>query len=464
MTAAAFNPSESLRSATTERDQYLRRTEAIREVATSATRDLTADEDTAINSALDQVERLDRDIATLQRQERAAAAQAVPAVDPALPAAPAAPAGPSVLTREVAKPPGILFAQMALARALFKDDSYAAQSWAREKHDPLLEWSLNRQHEQLARATVAVGDTTTSGFAEQIAGFDRNAAEFIELLRNESVLMQLGARQLQFGTRRNIEIPRQTGGVSGGYVGEDAPIAVEAIALDKINLTPKKAATIVVISRELAQYSDPAALVIVRDDMVAGVAGAMDTRACTASAGSATAPAGLLNGGGTAAGLATGTAVENITADLLAAQSGLDTANIPSGGWVLILNTQERNRAMAALDSLGNYPFRDEVIRGTLWGHRLLVSNAMAAGTVSLIAARQVLHAESPSPLIDTSTDAAVHMSDAPDADIGGAGLATPVASLWQRDLIGTRVIFEHDLLKRRAAAEFHITACDWIN
>lgn len=366
---------------------------------------------------------------------------------------------------EKSKPQGILFAQMACALGLHRGNIAQAINWADRTHkdDHLLRWALEQGPEILNRATVAEGDTTTVGWAEEVVGFSREAAQFIELLRAQSVMMRVPMREVQFGTVRNYEFPRQSGGIGGNWVGENAAIPVDALAFDNVALTPYKASSIVVITRELAQYSDPSAMALVRDDMIEGLATFIDSKFVTNDAVSAgISPAGVFNGGATGTASAASTQIERITADLLELVNFLDAANVPSTSRTLIMNTQERNLLVSALDSLGNYPFRDEVGGGSIWGMQVVASNTMTATNVGLVEGTQIIRGVGQSPMVDVSGDATVHMSDTPSEDLGGALDPTPIVSFYQRDLLGTRTQFETSWVKRHDACAALTTSVNW--
>jgi len=454
-------PTEAIKNLELERDQELMRAEAMQSIWEGADRSPTDDEQSAFDAKMLRIDQIDQQIANQEKLIRAAERRAVvvePETEVPVPAGSAARTG-------LNRPPGILFAQIACGLGLHRGNASQAIHWARDKFkdDALLHWALDNGPEMLARTAVATGDTVADGYAEQIAGFRREASEFIELLRAESIMLRIPMRELQFGTVRNYELPRQSGGIGGNWVGEDKAIPADALSFDNIPLFPFKASSIVVITRELAQYSEPSAMALVRDDMVEGLSRFIDTKFVSDDAASTTiSPAGVFAGGGTVTAAAAGTPVERITADLLGLVNDLDTANIPSNARTLIMNTQERNYLMATLDSLGNYPYRNEVGGGSIWGMNIVASNTMTATNVGLIEASQVIRGVAPSPLVDVSGDATIHLDDSPADDIGGASDPTPIVSFYQRDLLGTRTIFETSWVKRHDAAVSLAASVDW--
>ena len=67
---------------------------------------------------------------------------------------------------------------------------------------------------------IALRSDTAGGY---LVGTDHLAAEFVELLRNRTLLVQLGGRVLS-GLRGNVDIPTQTGAATAYWLGEDDAI------------------------------------------------------------------------------------------------------------------------------------------------------------------------------------------------------------------------------------------------
>src|SRR5690606_5669405 len=102
------------------------------------------------------------------------------------------------------------------------------------------------------------------------------ASEFIELLRPQTLIGRIpgGLRRVPF----NIRMQRQTAGVSGAFVGEGLPKPVNKLEFDAVTLGHAKAAVIVVMTMELARFSDPSAEGVVRQDMIDGLSAYLDKR------------------------------------------------------------------------------------------------------------------------------------------------------------------------------------------
>ena len=106
------------------------------------------------------------------------------------------------------------------------------------------------------KAAVAVGDTATSGWASQLVYYDNLAAEFYGLLYPKTIIGRIpGLRRIPF----NVRIGGTSSGSSSGWVGEGTPIPASAMAFTSLTLGHSKAASLVVMTRELATMSNPQA-------------------------------------------------------------------------------------------------------------------------------------------------------------------------------------------------------------
>lgn len=95
---------------------------------------------------------------------------------------------------------------------------------------------------------------------------------FIEILRNRSVALAMGARNLS-GLVGNVTFGRQTGKASVTWQGGDgASVTATDQALGQISLTPKTAIAITDVSEQLLRQSTPSAEQFVMADLAADIA------------------------------------------------------------------------------------------------------------------------------------------------------------------------------------------------
>lgn len=95
---------------------------------------------------------------------------------------------------------------------------------------------------------------------------------FIDILRNRSVALSMGARQLS-GLTGNVTFARQTGKASVTWQGGDgASITASDQALGQLSMTPKTAIAITDVSEQLLRQSTPSAEQFVMADLASDIA------------------------------------------------------------------------------------------------------------------------------------------------------------------------------------------------
>ncbi len=97
-------------------------------------------------------------------------------------------------------------------------------------------------------------------------------AELIELLRAESVVASMGATILNDLQGSPVQIPRQSGGATAYWVGENIAITASDLTLEQLSLTPKKVGCLVKLSNTLLKLSNPSAEALVRRDIAVALA------------------------------------------------------------------------------------------------------------------------------------------------------------------------------------------------
>lgn len=224
--------------------------------------------------------------------------------------------------------------------------------------------------------------STASGTAKggNLVATDLLAASFIDVLRNKMVLNTLGAQFLT-GLQGNVAIPRKTAASSAYWVAENvAPTeSTNAPAFDQVTMTPKTLGAYVDISRRLMLQSSLDIENLVRNDLAASIAVAMDGAAI---AGSGTnKPTGVLNTSGigsvtlgTNGGAPTWAMVTNLVREV-------DIDNALNGAAAFLTNGQVKaklsNTSKQTSGVEGNFILGPDV--NTLYGYPLVVSQQMPA-------------------------------------------------------------------------------------
>jgi len=314
----------------------------------------------------------------------------------------------------------------------------------------------------LGRAAVAIGTTTDPTWAAPLVQYQRMVADFIELLRPETIIGRLtGYRSVPF----NIKIPRQTAGATANWVGEGLSKPVSRLSFDDITMPWAKVAVIVVITQELARFSTPSAEQLVRDDLIAAVAQFLDSQFIdpTVAPVAGLKPGSITNGvvpipssPGTVGGITT-----DLATAMLAMSNALQTVGRPvwlmSPAAAMYLATLRTAQDVFAFPSMSGAANGVGGMTGlSLMGVPVIVSNAIpVAGGVSniiLLDQSQLMIADDGETTIDTSTEASLQADSAP------ATPPTPLISLWQQNLLGIKAERYIYWMIRRAGAVQIIT------
>lgn len=203
---------------------------------------------------------------------------------------------------------------------------------------------------------------------------------FIDILRNRSVSMNMGARVLS-GLQGNVVFPRQTGKASVTWQGgEGATVTASDQTLGQLSMTPKTAIAITDVSEQLLQQSSPSAEAFVMADLARDVAiDGVDSAVINGTGGAQ--PLGIKNTTGVTTGQDAATATY---AKVLAFVSTAAGANAIRGnpGWVT-------NAAGAAVlmqkqrfTSTDTPLWDGNILDGSLIGFRAMSSEQLAASNL----------------------------------------------------------------------------------
>ncbi len=314
------------------------------------------------------------------------------------------------------------------------------------------------------KAAVAAGSTTDAGFTALVEN-QLMTGEFIDLLRPQTIVGKLsGVRNVP----QNIRIPRATSGTSASWIGEGKPAPITNAAFADLEVGAHKLGAIAVFTEELLRRSEPAAEMLVRDDLLAAVVQAVDVAFIDqANAGIAgVKPASIANAATTA--VASGVTAAHVRADVKAAYGAFVAANQPiaSGVWVMHPSTALSLSMMVnATTGLREFPGVDFVTGGTFEGLPVVLSTnvpgtAVAGYDVVLAVQNEILVAEG-GLAIDASREASLEMDSAPVHD---SKTPTPaqLVSLWQTGAVALKAIRGITWVKRRPAAVYRISAAKY--
>ena len=146
----------------------------------------------------------------------------------------------------------------------------------------------------LTRATYVTSGATTGGNLVQTDLLDQ---DFIEFLRNRSVMLAAGVRTMP-GLQGNVAIPRRSAVATTYYLSsQTTAITQSESTFDQVTLSPKNLAALSKYSRQTLLQSTPGIEQLVRTDLIDGINVAMDLGILNGS-GSSGQPTGIMQTSG----------------------------------------------------------------------------------------------------------------------------------------------------------------------
>jgi len=387
-----------------------------------------------------QVKALDADLQRWRELEKLqiTTAQPVPVVVPGRAALPVITVRPNV-------PPGMAFVRAACARLVCATTKQDPVEYAKRWQDSTPEVAL------FLKAATAPGTATDATWAAPLVN-QNISSEFIELLRPATILGKIpNLRTVPFNTK----VPAQTGGGTYGWVGEAKPKPVTKLAFSSVALGYAKAAGIIVMTKELVKLANPDAEMLVRNDMVKGIAQFLDAQfidpAVAAVAG--VNPASITNGAPTAA------ATTNPMADILGLINHFASNNIDVTGVTFIMSPANALSLSFRSNIDGSPQYPGVTINGGSWKGLNFVTSTAAGTNVIALQPDLVLYASDPNVEIDASEQASLQMDSAPASP---ADATTVYVSLWQTNSIGMRAEQFVNWARANTNAVKYLTATAW--
>lgn len=297
--------------------------------------------------------------------------------------------------------------------------------------------------ELVSRADQTVGTTGTSGWASQLV--QTAYADFLSSLAPGSAAARVFAMGLQVPFREGKETfrapYRNSMPAALPWVGEGQPIPVREFGFDNLAMTPKKMASISVLSRELARKGGEAAVrTLLREDAELS----LDAGFFSDAAGDTETHAGILNGITIGTGYGGGdlAAFEH---DVGAILEVIGPRN--SGSIAYVVSTYTAERLVLRFPDFKSPVFASQAVSDT----RLI---GIDAGSLATSFGGFD---------VDASIDAVVHMSDEPLEIVSdNPTTADPVRSLFQTDAIALRIIGEACWGARKANIVHAIDGVTW--
>ena len=246
----------------------------------------------------------------------------------------------------------------------------AARSSGREAQGIMVPADVLRR--ALNTGTTGTNPGDTGGYA---IATDLLSQSFIDMLRNRSVL--LGMATPLGGLTGNVDIPTQTGGGQGFWLGEDEDAGESSIDLGNVQLSMKTVGTYYEMTRSFLKQSSIDGEALVRRDIAQSLGLTMDYAGFYGT-GSATMPLGLANLTGINAVPFVG--VQPTYAELVAMETAIasDNADVDSMAYVANAAFRGAMKTSQKFDGTNGAPVWEE--GGTVNGYRAEITNQAAAG------------------------------------------------------------------------------------
>ena len=225
----------------------------------------------------------------------------------------------------------------------------------------------------LNSSTTGTGGENSGG---NLIATNLMASSFIDILRNRSTIMQLGATL--GGLVGNVDIPRQVSASQGYWIGEDEDAGKGNTGFGLISGSPKTAAAYFDITRRMLMQSTPDAEALVRRDLATALALTIDAAGYYGT-GTDKQPRGIANHTGINA--VTFKAEQPSFGELVAMETEISADNADVASMAYVADSHFRGHAKTTL--------RHEGVAGTIWevgntvnGYRTEITNQIRRGDV----------------------------------------------------------------------------------
>lgn len=229
---------------------------------------------------------------------------------------------------------------------------------------------------EVQKRDLTVGTAANGGY---LVATDLLAGNFIDLLRNRTVVGQLGAVMLD-GLVGNVAIPKMTAAATAYWLTNEATAITESQqTLAQLSLTPKNVGAYTEISRQLMMQSTPSADTMVMNDLAKVLAIAIDLAALEGS-GASGQPTGISATSGI--GSVTGTSLAY--AGMLEFQTDVAGSNALAANCAYVTTPAVAALLSARVKVSSTYsPLWDgNVLDGNVCGFRGMATNQVTAASM----------------------------------------------------------------------------------
>jgi len=317
----------------------------------------------------------------------------------------------------------------------------AARATRRCGLDELVPLVRSDRAQRILKAAVSAGRLGDDGFGSILADWRVASGAFFGSLRTASVFFRLwdsGGRRVPTQTRLGIVSSNAT----AWSRNEGQPIPITTLTLTGPSITLHDAASMIVMTREVAENMSAEANNLVATELRGAVAQTVDVEFFD-----------LIMDSGTPSTPSLGNDLDSFKADV---RWLFDQVSMAGGRSFLFAMDRATANAATFYDDRGAM----SPMGGELFGIPAMVSDAIPAGTLRLIRADDLALALDPIRL-DASDEAAIQMLDNPTNN-SVTPTATNMVSLFQTDGVALRAVvsFAAELVKADAIAE--VTDIAW--
>lgn len=222
---------------------------------------------------------------------------------------------------------------------------------------------------QVERRTLLVGSTAASLYPEQ-----HRDDLFIDVLRARLIVGQLGATVLD-NLVGDQDIPRQVTSSTAQWVAEDGSLSETDMTIDDVTLAPKTVGAVTSYSRRTLINALPAIENLVRSDLSAVIASAIDQKALLGD-GTGNTPTGVAN----ATGVNSGSLSTPTWAQVLAMISAVQGRNADLGtfAWAMAPDAVAKLRSTVRVATTDSVMLMES--QNTLAGYPVAVSTVLTTG------------------------------------------------------------------------------------
>lgn len=269
-------------------------------------------------------------------------------------------------------------ARYSLMRAL---NASATNDWSKAGLEREVNLAAAGQLKRDARGFFVPHDILMRGLSKgavgkggEIVATELLADQFIDILRNKTVMAQLGMQMLT-GLDGDLDLPKKTSGSSFQWIGEGEDAVDSDFDFTTLSMSPKTIAGAIPLTRRLRKQASLSVEALIIKDLVDGIGVAIDYAMLKGAGGNA--PLGLLNDIGVpsltypAGGVTFGKLVDMLTK--------IGTYNADRGALAYLTGIIERGYAQQTLKFQG--------IGGCLWennqvnGHKAEATNQVPVDT-----------------------------------------------------------------------------------